>query len=1193
VRILRLDLLRFGPFTDVSLAFDAGPSGLHIVFGRNEAGKSSALRALRQYFYDIPHNSSDNFLHAHPDMRIGAVLESASGEQLHAIRRKGRAQTLRAADDIEPLDPARLTAMLGGVDETTFSQRFGIDYQELVRGGRAIAQGGGDLGSVLFAAGLGIADLNQIAKRLTEEADVFFKARGSTQRVNKAVTELADARRIIKDAQLPESEWTRHDLALRKSLERNDEIVRALLEKRTEQGRLERLGEALSVIGRREKLRAELPLVADAPLLSADFPERRREATTQLDAARAAERESAEALEQMTTAIENLRVPPSLLEHAGAIQQLKEDLGIHRKALKDRAGLVASRQQLENDARQILLDLGREPRLSEADSLRIGRVERRKIQDLGNQHGALSEAHETAKRTRHERQQKLETTQRQMQALAETRDASELSRAIRQVQQHRDLEVRRDRARLHLEGARRQTQIDLHRLPLWSGTLEDLELLKVPSGETIDRFEAEITKAEGDCDRIQERNTEVSDELSQLDQQIEQLRLQLDVPTEADLSAGRTARDEGWRLVLRAWHENDASTEKADEFIHRFAPSTDLASAYKASVEYADELADRLRREADQVATKTKLIAERNKKAERLDDQVSKLQKAGCKLEQIGAQWRQFWQPLGIEPRTPREMRAWSQQQAALAVAAAESRSQESEFIELENQVVSQRGELSRCLRNLGEPCPGPDETLARMAERCETLADQIQEVHEARNALTRDRDRLLNELAEAGRTVAEKEEQLSRWRQDWSAAIEGLRLGEDIGPTDANSILEAIQELHRKLNGAENLRERIDGIDKDADAFRQATVSLAALAAPDLVQAPTEQSASDLYDRLIAAQKADARLSDLQEQSQREKEKRDKARTRSTQWQATLDVLCREARRESPDQLMEAERLSARRQTLELAIREVEDQLLRLAAGTPVDAFVEQAKHVDADRLSPAVQQLADEIDRLEREQAEVQQTIGQERLELRRMDGSSRAAEAQSRAESLLAGIRNDAEQYVRLRLASTVLQRTMERYRQKNQGPVLDSASRLFGALTLGSFRGLRTDFDEKGGAVLVGVRPNGQILGVEGMSDGTRDQLYLALRLASLETYLTEKEPLPFIVDDILIMFDDDRSLAALRALATLSTRTQVIFFTHHEHLVDLAASNLDAGTVLVHRLDIACPAHARQCVGGASQATADH
>ena len=65
-------------------------------------------------------------------------------------------------------------------------------------------------------------------------------------------------------------------------------------------------------------------------------------------------------------------------------------------------------------------------------------------------------------------------------------------------------------------------------------------------------------------------------------------------------------------------------------------------------------------------------------------------------------------------------------------------------------------------------------------------------------------------------------------------------------------------------------------------------------------------------------------------------------------------------------------------------------------------------------------------------------------------------------------------------------------------------------------------------------MVGVRANGrQTVNVDGMSDGTCDQLYLALRLALLESYLTDHDPLPLIVDDILIMCDDNRAVAALR------------------------------------------------------------
>ena len=75
--------------------------------------------------------------------------------------------------------------------------------------------------------------------------------------------------------------------------------------------------------------------------------------------------------------------------------------------------------------------------------------------------------------------------------------------------------------------------------------------------------------------------------------------------------------------------------------------------------------------------------------------------------------------------------------------------------------------------------------------------------------------------------------------------------------------------------------------------------------------------------------------------------------------------------------------------------------------------------------------------------------------------------------------------------------------------------------------------------------------------DGMSEGSRDQLFLALRLATLERRLEEMEPLPLVVDDILVGFDDARALAALEVLAELSAATQVLLFTHHRRVVELA------------------------------------
>ncbi len=76
MRIGRLDLLRYGRFTDVSLGLPAHSPDIHILFGLNEAGKSTALAAVEDLLFGIPRNSPLNFLHEYASMRIGAVLAS-------------------------------------------------------------------------------------------------------------------------------------------------------------------------------------------------------------------------------------------------------------------------------------------------------------------------------------------------------------------------------------------------------------------------------------------------------------------------------------------------------------------------------------------------------------------------------------------------------------------------------------------------------------------------------------------------------------------------------------------------------------------------------------------------------------------------------------------------------------------------------------------------------------------------------------------------------------------------------------------------------------------------------------------------------------------------------------------------------------------------------------------------------------
>ena len=127
----------------------------------------------------------------------------------------------------------------------------------------------------------------------------------------------------------------------------------------------------------------------------------------------------------------------------------------------------------------------------------------------------------------------------------------------------------------------------------------------------------------------------------------------------------------------------------------------------------------------------------------------------------------------------------------------------------------------------------------------------------------------------------------------------------------------------------------------------------------------------------------------------------------------------------------------------------------------------------------------------------------------------------------------------------------------------------AGEYFSLLTCGAYASLVID-DVDGERVLCGMRANGRLT-IEAMSDGTRDPLYLALRLAYIEDCCARNAPCPVILDDVLMAFDNVRTAAALQALQSLARKTQVLVFTHHHHHVDLANATLGTGGYALHEL----------------------
>src|SRR5258708_1260312 len=162
MRLKRLDLTRFGNFTNQSIDFGEKPQGLpdlHIVYGPNEAGKSTALAAFLDLLFGVGTQSPFGFLHPYPTMRVGGALEFAA-ETRDLVRIKRPQNSLLDPDD-RPVAESVIRSELGGIDRKSHRTMFSLADDTLENCGDSILASRGDLGELLFSASAGLSDLSR------------------------------------------------------------------------------------------------------------------------------------------------------------------------------------------------------------------------------------------------------------------------------------------------------------------------------------------------------------------------------------------------------------------------------------------------------------------------------------------------------------------------------------------------------------------------------------------------------------------------------------------------------------------------------------------------------------------------------------------------------------------------------------------------------------------------------------------------------------------------------------------------------------------------------------------------------------------------------------------------------------------------------------------------------------------------
>ena len=236
-------------------------------------------------------------------------------------------------------------------------------------------------------------------------------------------------------------------------------------------------------------------------------------------------------------------------------------------------------------------------------------------------------------------------------------------------------------------------------------------------------------------------------------------------------------------------------------------------------------------------------------------------------------------------------------------------------------------------------------------------------------------------------------------------------------------------------------------------------------------------------------------------------------------------------------------------RADIEREIRAAQDTMVALSGpGEAVAAFeadlatVEDLARIDAD--------LAVELERarvLEERRAGLLEQLGAERETIARIERSAESAELRQLRADRIAELRELAESWSITSIALALLRRTRERYEREHRPDVLKAAEELLAAWTGGHYVRILAPLGKQ---VQELERNDGVIVPLGGLSTGTAQQLYLALRFGLVDHFARQAESLPVVMDDILVNFDPLRAERAARSIEDLATRHQVLYFTCH-------------------------------------------
>ena len=1208
MKIRQLHINRFGHFSECDLVFPG--DGLQVIYGPNEAGKTTLLEFLRGLLFDFPARTPYDF-GGQGEMAGVATLELRDGRAVELRRRKGNKDKVAIKLDGQPtdLDDAGWLRLLDHADRGLFESVFAFGLDQLSQGEATLKHE--SLQSALFGGSLGgTSSPDKVVAELSRQADDLFKKGGSKPAINALLAELKKLTKEIKDRSLRPDKYHEAEAAVAKATDHAQTLHQQVDQLRRRHSKIERQARAWPKwweLQQRLSERASLVVPDNVP---ADARQRYQTISKDLKSLEVEQAKRTDEIKQAEQSLVALKLDPGAVSYRAEI----------KSCLELRQSYIEAQQQLPERQRQresMRLLIDRE--LAELrpgwspDNLRAFSIDvatRVEIDRLSEDQREQTTSHTTLTATRGKDAENIERTRDDLADIGESRDVTALAALLANETDFVANRKQMESARSELTRLERKLATQCRKLtpPLPAATPAPHEL-PVPRAETIAEFETRFADL-----REQLRTAIASVEEDEVEQRDIQKALDAAmsshvVPNLDERDAARQRRDAGWNRIRRqyvhgepplsdteAWLSEtrrmgtparpaslDDDAETADAAQSRTGqsahPSRDLDAnvrlpdVYEQTVRHADDIADQIYDNANEVAEREGLRRQLAAFALRLDQKRQRIAELERQQTELQTTWLALWLPGGFEPLAPDAMLGWLHDHEA-ACATIVQRDELMEELSRLGECVSA---FEQRLRDVGQICNLPVSILARADYKSaprqsvtslaandvtSLLLSARQSVDEANNQRRRTGE-LQKEVRRLDKQLAKYDDELhslatreTAANTAWRAVLSRLNLPAEWDTELAREVIDKLSATRVRLDGLPNEEARIAAMQSRITEFDGRVRSLCEALEPALVRDPTELAIAKLAEQVERAVDARRKHDDLSQQlaTARDQSKSLNERHGSLDGQRTALFELTEAANEAMflEVVSRAEKVVKLDAELEQLARVVES----IRAGDDRDEFESSLAHSERSILESEQRDLGEQLRQQEQLKREADEAVGAARKELAQLDGSGAVAlltEELARKRSLLA---TEVDRYLPLVYARHLLNAAVSRFEKDNQPEMIATVSRLLGQMTGGKY----VEFDRSGSgkqSVLI-RRADGVERTPDQLSTGTREQLYLAIRLAYVLHYCEKNQPLPIVIDDVLVNFDETRSRQTLAALADVSRSAQVLFFTCHPHLVRLAS-----------------------------------